>query len=192
MSRRSRRPDPTGRCTAADRPATAPPWLRIMLRPHRTPSLSRRRPRARPAIRMPQRWPGRPDFNRRPPVPQTGALPDCATPRGGESTTGVRVFWPSGRAVRPAPITQIGLRHEPYARPTASSGFHGPIDAANGSPGRPSRVTGAHFWAPYGAQGSPGRPSCAITLPARPDHADRSPSRTLCAARGLVWWRKAR
>src|SRR4026208_1118110 len=26
-------------------------------------------------------WSGRPDLNRRPPVPQTGALPDCATPR---------------------------------------------------------------------------------------------------------------
>jgi hypothetical protein len=26
-------------------------------------------------------WSGRPDSNRRPPVPQTGALPDCATPR---------------------------------------------------------------------------------------------------------------
>ena len=39
-------------------------------------------------------WSGRPDLNRRPPVPQTGALPDCATPRqvGQSSTRG-----PGGR-----------------------------------------------------------------------------------------------
>jgi Phage integrase family len=30
---------------------------------------------------MSEIWSGRPDLNRRPPVPQTGALPDCATPR---------------------------------------------------------------------------------------------------------------
>ena len=30
-------------------------------------------------------WSGRPDLNRRPPVPQTGALPDCATPRQARS-----------------------------------------------------------------------------------------------------------
>ena len=36
-------------------------------------------------------WSGRPDLNRRPPVPQTGALPDCATPRRrSESSTDVR------------------------------------------------------------------------------------------------------
>ncbi len=28
-----------------------------------------------------EKWSGRPDLNRRPPVPQTDALPDCATPR---------------------------------------------------------------------------------------------------------------
>src|SRR4051794_34286612 len=34
-------------------------------------------------------WSGRPDLNRRPPVPQTGALPGCATPRrGSQSTSG--------------------------------------------------------------------------------------------------------
>jgi hypothetical protein len=34
-------------------------------------------------------WSGRPDLNRRPPVPQTGALPDCATPRErSQSSTG--------------------------------------------------------------------------------------------------------
>ena len=31
------------------------------------------------------KWSGRPDLNRRPPVPQTGALPDCATPRRASS-----------------------------------------------------------------------------------------------------------
>ena len=37
-----------------------------------------------------EKWSGRPDLNRRPPVPQTGALPDCATPRrASESSTGV-------------------------------------------------------------------------------------------------------
>ena len=36
-----------------------------------------------------ENWSGRPDLNRRPPVPQTGALPDCATPRRApQSSTG--------------------------------------------------------------------------------------------------------
>jgi hypothetical protein len=45
----------------------------------------RDRPKTREPARRPvltfKRWSGRPDLNRRPPVPQTGALPDCATPR---------------------------------------------------------------------------------------------------------------
>jgi hypothetical protein len=39
-----------------------------------------RKPTRRP-VQCQKNWSGRPDLNRRPPVPQTGALPDCATPR---------------------------------------------------------------------------------------------------------------
>src|SRR3972149_3693714 len=65
-------------------------------------------------------WSGRPDLNRRPPVPQTGALPDCATPRQvSESTRGDRrprsatLLVSLGRRdpLRPlAAVRQLGLR----------------------------------------------------------------------------------
>ncbi len=42
-------------------------------------------------LRERSRWSGRPDLNRRPPVPQTGALPDCATPRQTGSLAPARV-----------------------------------------------------------------------------------------------------
>ena len=47
-------------------------------------------------------WSGRPDLNRRPPVPQTGALPDCATPRRTGSLSPGRQA-PCGR-VHPAAV----------------------------------------------------------------------------------------
>src|SRR3546814_8223948 len=65
-------------------------------------------------------WSGRPDLNRRPPVPQTGALPGCATPRdvllppsrgGAASIAGLPAFAISGAAVAaplPAPSAPAG------------------------------------------------------------------------------------
>ena len=48
-------------------------------------------------------WSGRPDLNRRPPVPQTGALPDCATPRQARSLARGRPPSPTrGRRARPS------------------------------------------------------------------------------------------
>lgn len=41
-----------------------------------------------PAELLAQKWSGREDSNLRPPVPKTGALPDCATPRRGISYHG--------------------------------------------------------------------------------------------------------
>jgi hypothetical protein len=49
------------------------------LRTRRAVDRSRRSPAQRG--RLPVAWSGRPDSNRRPPEPHSGALPDCATPR---------------------------------------------------------------------------------------------------------------
>src|SRR5262245_50630790 len=60
------------------------------------PGATKRRPimTARLAWGRPdrKRWSGRPDLNRRPPVPQTGALPGCATPRRGAESIRARLI----------------------------------------------------------------------------------------------------
>ena len=49
---------------------------------------------------------GRPDSNRRPPAPKAGALPGCATPRGGE-----KVRLPPGHPVTKWSSGRVGRRH---------------------------------------------------------------------------------
>lgn len=55
------------------------------------------------------KWSGRPDLNRRPPVPQTGALPDCATPRQASESSTPRSAFPRYSQFR-VPNERAGLR----------------------------------------------------------------------------------
>ena len=79
-------------------------------------------------------WSGRPDLNRRPPVPQTGALPDCATPRMARSLAepidrsreapvprGRGSRWDSGRAASCRLTFRGDCRHAPRGGPVAST-----------------------------------------------------------------------
>ena len=69
-------------------------------------------------------WSGRRDSNSRPPVPKTGALPDCATPRLGRLNTAKKIplairLCPSIRSFVPARVQRIF--REPWTRRLADT-----------------------------------------------------------------------
>ncbi len=84
-----------------------------------------------------ERWSGRRDLNPRPPVPQTGALPDCATPRLALAIS-TRDGVPSGRGCPPLPLwaTVTGARaHRSSAHAAGARRLRAP--GCCGGPRRP-------------------------------------------------------
>ena len=74
-------------------------------------------------------WSGWPDLNRRPLVPQTSALPDCATARDGNEVTG------AGPSTRPRSVEQIDAQFDETHDEINRSGRHEEQEAP-----RPPRI----------------------------------------------------
>ncbi len=86
---------PRPRCIAGRQPGINPRALGAAKR--RTPMMNVRLPH----VLMPWRWSGRQDLNLRPPVPHTGALPGCATPRpGNQHSIITRPHWATRKTQR--------------------------------------------------------------------------------------------